>query len=415
MRFGGVGCPWVPSVSATPAEMGCCMGVGRWPGGRGRGMPTGERLRARARLWEGASWSRVQAEFGISHQLVAGILREAGGMPPVWPCRSSQHLCLEDREEISRGLVEGCSFAEIGRRMGRPTSTISREVKRNGGRESYRAAAADRATCWRARRPKPTVFEQNPVLAAVVEMWLGFNWSPEQISKRLRVEFPDDDTMRAVPETIYQSLFVQGRAGLNKELVEHLRTHRTRRKPHAQTARNTERGRIQNMVMISERPAEIDDRSVPGHWEGDLIIGRHGKSQIATLVERTTGLVLLVSLPNDRGAQTVAAAMQHQIATLPDQACRSITWDQGIEMAAHNRFTVATGIPIYFCDPHSPWQRGSNENTNGLLRQYLPKSTDLSVHPQTRLDDIAAELNNRPRKRLDFMTPLEAFNQLALQ
>ena len=391
------------------------MMVGRWRGGRGLGMPPEERLRARVRLWEGARWADVQAEFGISHQLVAGILREGGGMPPVWPSRSSKHLSLEDREEISRGLVEGCSLAEIGRRIGRPTSTVSREVNRNGGPEVYRAAAADRATCDRSRRPKPTVFEQHPVLAAVVEMWLSLNWSPEQISKRLRVEFADDDTMQVVPETIYQALFVQGRAGLNKELVNHLRTKRRRRKPHAQTARNADRGRISDMVMIADRPVEIEDRAVPGHWEGDLIIGRSGLSQTGTLVERTTGLTMLIALPDDRGAQTVAAAIQRQIATLPAQACRSITWDQGVEMAAHTRFTVATGIPIYFCDPHAPWQRGSNENTNGLLRQYFHKGTDLSVHSQAHLDNVAAELNNRPRKRLDYMTPLEAFNELALQ
>jgi IS30 family transposase len=378
-------------------------------------MPPEERLRARVRLWQGAGWEVVQEEFGISHQLIAKILREAGGMPPVWPSRSGKHLCLEDREEISRGLVEGCSFAGIGRRLGRATSTISREVKRNGGRDLYRAAAADRATYGRAKRPKQTVFEQYPLLAWVVEMWLALNWSPEQISGRLRVEFPADETMSVAPETIYQCLFVLGRGGLNKELVKHLRTQRRRRKPHAQTARNSERGKIRDMVMIAERPAEIEDRAIPGHWEGDLIIGRGGLSQTGTLVERTSGLTMLIGLPEDRGAETVAAAIQRHIATLPEQACRSITWDQGREMADHASFTVATGIPIYFCDPHSPWQRGSNENTNGLIRQRLPKGTDLSVHSQADLDDVAADLNNRPRKRLGYLTPLEVFNKLALQ
>jgi IS30 family transposase len=303
----------------------------------------------------------------------------------------------------------------IGRRLGRAPSTVWREVKRNGGRDQYRAAAADRATYGRAKRPKQTVFEEHRLLAWVVEMWLALNWSPEQISGRLGVEFPDDETMRVAPETIYQCLFVQGRGGLNKELVKHLRSQRKRRKPHAETARNSQRGRICEMVMIADRPAEIEDRAIPGHWEGDLIIGRAGHSQAGTLVERTSGLTMLIGLPEDRGAETVAAAMQRQIATLPDQACRSITWDQGIEMAGHASFTVATGIPIYFCDPHAPWQRGSNENTNGLLRQYLPKGTDLSIHSQADLDIIAADLNNRPRKRLGYLTPLEAFNKLALQ
>jgi IS30 family transposase len=259
------------------------------------------------------------------------------------------------------------------------------------------------------------VFEQYPLLAWVVEMWLALNWSPEQISGRLRVEFPADETMSVAPETIYLCLFVLGRGGLNKELVKHLRTQRRRRKPHAQTARNSERGKIRDMVMIAERPAEIEDRAIPGHWEGDLIIGRGGLSQTGTLVERTSGLTMLIGLPEDRGAETVAAAIQRHIATLPEQACRSITWDQGREMADHASFTVATGIPIYFCDPHSPWQRGSNENTNGLIRQRLPKGTDLSVHSQADLDDVAADLNNRPRKRLGYLTPLEVFNKLALQ
>lgn len=391
------------------------MMVGRWPGGPGGGMPREERLRARVRLWEGASWKVVQDEFGISHQLIAKILREAGGMPPVWPSRSSKHLLLEDREEISRGLVQGLSLAEIARRLDRPTSTISREVKRNGDRDAYRAAAADRATYERAKRPKSTVFEQHLLLTWVVEMWLALNWSPEQISGRLRVEFPDDETMRVAPETIYLCLFVQGRGGLNKELVKHLRSRRRRRKPHAQTARNSERGQIREMVMIAERPAEIEDRAVPGHWEGDLIIGHAGHSQTGTLVERTTGLTMLIGLPDDRGAETVAAAIQRQIATLPAQACRSITWDQGREMADHASFTVATSIPIYFCNPHTPWERGTNENTNGLIRQYLPKGTDLSVYSQADLDTIAADINNRPRKRLGYLTPLESFNKLALQ
>jgi len=387
---------------------------GRWQRGSVP-MPVVVRREVLARLRSGAKWREVQAEFGCSHHMVWLIVREAGGMAPVWSSRSSGHLSLDDREEISRGIAQGCTDAEIGRRIGRDRSTIGREVRRNGGRVEYRAGRADRATCDRAKRPKPTKFETNPVLAMVVNDCLSLGWSPVQISGRLRDDFADDATMRVVPETIYQALFVQGRGGLNKELSKHLRTHRVRRRPHTITARNGGHGRIIDMVSISDRPAEIEDRAVPGHWEGDLIIGKGGRSQTGTLVERTTGLVLLVQLPEDRTASTVSAALQRQIATLPDQTFKSITWDQGIEMAAHKQFTIATDIDVYFCDPHSPWQRGSNENTNGLLRQYLPHGTDLSVHSQHHLDHIAALLNNRPRKRHGFRTPLEMFNQLVLQ
>lgn len=387
---------------------------GRWQRGP-VGMPVQMRAELLARLRAGATWAQVQAEFECSHQMVWIVVRDAGGMPPVWPARCSKHLSLEDREEISRGLVADESLASIACRLGRPTSTVSREVARNGGRDRYRAAAADRGTCERARRPKRSKLEQHRELAMFVENALGENWSPEQISGRLKLEFPDDDNMRIVAETIYQALFVQGRRGLNKQLVAHLRSKRVRRRPHTITARNQARGGpIVDKVMISERPAEVDDRAVAGHWEGDLIIGVQGKSQTGTLVERTSGLTMLLCLPDDRRAATVAGVMQQQIQTLPVQAARSITWDQGIEMADHATFTIATGIPIYFCDPHAPWQRGSNENTNGLLRHYLPRHSDLSVHSQADLDDIAAEINNRPRKRLGYLTPLEAFNQLAL-
>ena len=379
-------------------------------------MPAGVRADLLASLRAGATWKQVQAEFECSHQMVWIVVREAGGMPPVWPARSCKDLSFEDREEISRGLALEESFAQIARRLSRPTSTISREVNRNGGRQSYRAARADRATCERARRPKPTKLDQHQALRVFVENGLETNWSPEQICGRLPLEFPDDDSMRLVHETIYQALFVQGRTGLNKELVEHLRSKRKRRHPRTITARNAERGGpIIDKVMITERPAEVEDRAVPGHWEGDLVIGCEGQSQTGTLVERTSGFTMLLALPDNRKAATVAEAMQHQILTLPEQLRRSITWDQGIEMADHARFTIATGIPIYFCHPHAPWERGSNENTNGLLRHYLPRDSDLSVHDQAALDDIAAELNSRPRKRLGFLTPSEVFNQLALQ
>ena len=385
-----------------------------WQRGKRGRMPDEIRRKILMRLHDGEKWLEVQKRFKCSHQMLWIIVREAGGVPPRWPTRSKTQLSLKDREEISRGLVGKWSFAEISRRIGRDRSTVYREVERNGGQVEYRAVAADLATLERAKRPKLTVFESNPVLAVVVEGWLEQNWSPEQISGRLVEEFPDDETMRAVPETIYQALFVQGRTGLNKELVKHLRSQRKRRKSRAVTARNATGDRIQNMVMIADRPAEIEDRAVPGHWEGDLIIGAGGKSQTGTLVERSSGFTMLIELPDDRRADTVAGALQRQIGTLPAKACRSITWDQGIEMAAHAKFTIATDIPVFFCDPHAPWQRGSNENTNGLLRQYFPKGCDLSEYSQPEFDDVAAELNNRPRKRLGYLTPLEVFNKLML-
>jgi IS30 family transposase len=388
---------------------------GRWQRGH-EPMPADVRADLLARLRAGATWLQVQAEFECSHQMVWNVVRDAGGMAPVWPGRSRKHLSLENREEISRGLALEQSLSEIARGLGRPTSTVSREVQRNGGRLNYRAARADRATCERARRPKLSKFCRHRELALYVENGLGLDWSPEEICGRLRLEFVDDASMRVVPETIYRALFVRGRTGLDKELVKHLRSKRTRRKAHTITARNAERGGpIIDKVLITERPAEAADRAVPGHWEGDLIVGVRGQSQAGTLVERTSGFTMLLCLPDNRRAATVAEVMQQQIETLPAQLRRSITWDQGIEMADHAKFTIATGIPIYFCHPHAPWERGTNENTNGLLRQYLPRTSDLSVHTQAHLDDIAARLNTRPRKRLGYLTPSEVFNQLALQ
>ena len=378
-------------------------------------MPAELRREVVERVRAGARWREVQIEFGISHELVSRVLREAGGMPAQWDRRSGRQLSFAEREEISRGLAAGEALAVIARRLERPTSTISREVQRNGGRDRYRAATADRAACQRARRPKLGKLATIPALRVFVSNGLSQRWSPEQISAKLVVEFPDDEEMRVSPETIYQALYVQGRGELRRELTRSLRSGRTRRLSHAQRNTRTDRGRIVDMVMITDRPAEIEDRAVPGHWEGDLIVGRTGRSQIGTLVERTTRFVMLVALPESRDAVTVARALQDQVARLPEQLRRSLTWDQGKELAGHAQFTLATGIPVYFCEPHSPWQRGSNENTNGLLRQYFPKGTDLSVHTQADLDTAAAELNNRPRKTLDWMTPLEAFNQLALQ
>jgi IS30 family transposase len=355
----------------------------------------------------------LASEFSVSAQSVSRIVHDPAMLKQVYVCTSGR-LGLAEREDISRGLAEGQSAAAIARQLGRVTSTVTREINRNGGVEAYRAYRAQAASCERARRPKPTKFEQQPVLAAVVENWLEMcQWSPAQISARLHLEFPDDDSMRVAPETIYQALYVYGRGGLRKELAANLRTHRTTRRPRPETARNRTQSAIPDLVSIVERPDEVNDRLVPGHWEGDLIMGRNGLSQVATLVERTTGLVMLGQLDNKQ-ASTVAARLQERIQTLPAHLRRSLTWDRGTEMAAHTSFTIATGVKVYFCDPHAPWQRGSNENTNGLLRQYLPHGSDLSQFTQTELDHIADKLNNRPRARHDFLTPLEVFDQLVL-
>jgi transposase, IS30 family len=316
---------------------------------------------------------------------------------------------LEEREEIRAGLVAGDSFAAIAGRIGRCPSTVSREVARNGGRRRYRAVAADGAAYRRALRPKPAKLAQNPRLRGRVEQGLAECWSPEQIAARLRREFPDDPGMQVSHETIYQSLFVQARGALRTDLARCLRTGRTRRRGQGRPER---RGRIAGMVVISERPAEVKDRAVPGHWEGDLLIGAHGRSAIVTLVERHTRYLLLARIGTDKTSPAVCDAIAHKILTLPAHLARSLTWDRGREMTGHAAFTIRTGLPVYFCDPHSPWQRGSNENTNGLLRQYFPKGTDLSIHTQHELDRVAAQLNARPRQTLGWATPAEKLNQL---
>jgi IS30 family transposase len=285
-------------------------------------------------------------------------------------------------------------------------------VNHNGGRDHYRAWAGERRAFDTAARPKIAKLDANPELNKLVEDWLKLKWSPEQIATRLRRDYPDDPEMRVSHETIYQSIYVQGRGTLRKELAACLRTGRARRRPQALSGADERRGKLRDMVNISERPAEVADRAVPGHWEGDLIIGKLSGSAIGTLVERTTRFVALLHLPAGHSAEEVLEALTRQVLTLPDQLIRSLTWDQGREMAHHVRFTVATGVDVYFCDPHAPWQRGSNENTNGLLRQYFPKGTDLSVHTQADLDAVAAELNGRPRKTLGYMTPSEKFADL---
>jgi IS30 family transposase len=327
---------------------------------------------------------------------------------PVGP--SGRHLSFEDREAISRGLAAGDSARQIAREIGRSASTVTREIAANGGRARYRAIRAHRRAGEFRRRPKPRKLERCPQLRRKVEEGLARRWSPQQISARLRAEHPDDRELQISHETIYQSLYVQGRGLLRRELAACLRTGRAARKPHGGTLGR--RGKIKDMVMISERPPEIEDRAVPGHWEGDLLVGKAQRSYVATLVERQTRYVLLARLGSDKSTRHVVDALAQRISELPAHLTRSLTWDQGVEMHAHQHFTIKTGVPVYFCDPHSPWQRGSNENTNGLLRQYLPKGTDLSLHTQQQLDQIAAELNGRPRQTLDWKTPAEKMAEL---
>jgi transposase, IS30 family len=317
-------------------------------------------------------------------------------------------LSLAEREEIRVGLERGDKFTAIAAVIGRAVSTVSREVAANGGREAYQGWQAHQQAGRREWRPKASKLDHPPLASQVtghLEEW----WSPEEISRWLRIEFPDDPMMRVSHEMIYQSLFVQGRGELRKELHRCLRTGRARRRPRS---RLENRGRVPNMVNISERPAEVEDRAVPGHWEGDLIIGKNLASAVGTLVERTTRFVLLLHLPNGRTAEEVNTAMKKAIKGLPEELFRTLTWDQGREMCSHAQLSIDTGIDIYFCDPHSPWQRGSNENTNGLLRQYMPKGTDLSVHSEADLARFARGLNNRPRKTLGFMKPSERLAEL---
>jgi IS30 family transposase len=328
------------------------------------------------------------------------------------PVRGAE-IRVEEREIISRELAAGRSYRCIGRLLKRNHTVVSREVARNGGRMAYRAIPAQRQADDNRARPKQRLLEKNTALHDAVNAGLEQRWSPRQISQRLRQDFPDDDTMRVSHETIYQCLYLQARGELRTLLKLALRQGRTRRVNRSRTT--VARGKIPDMVNISERPAEAEDRAVPGFWEGDLIIGKGGKSQIATLVERASRYVMLVRIPYDRSAERVAALLAKKMETLPEFLRNSVTWDQGKEMATHANFTIKSGIDVYFCDPHSPWQRGTNENTNGLLRQYFPKGTDLSVYSQTELDAVADELNNRPRQTLDWLKPTEVFNKFLVE
>jgi transposase, IS30 family len=385
--------------------------VGNANSGRYPKLTPEERKRIIGLVADGMRAVDVAREVARSAWFVQRVIREAGGVARRldWD-PSPARLSAADREDIRAGLDAGDSLRAIAGRLGRAPSTVSREVSANGGARAYQGWRAHRRASDRARRPKVAKLAGCARLRAQVETWLEDElWSPVQISAQLRVEFPDDPMMRVSPETIYQSLYVQGRGALRKELAACLRTGRAIRRNRSRTEK---RGRIPDMVNISERPAEVADRAVPGHWEGDLIIGKDHASAVGTLVERSTRYVMLLHLPGDHTAETVRTAMTAKIKTLPDHLTRSITWDQGTEMAEHAQFTIDTGIDIYFCDPHSPWQRGSNENTNGLLRQWMPKGTDLSVFTEADLDTIAYKLNNRPRQTLDWMKPSRALADL---
>ena len=360
-----------------------------------------------ARVQAGATLREVAAEFGVGFSTVWRNVKEAA-LARRRVDHSPWRLSFGEREEIFAGICRGESDSAIARRVGRHRSTIGREIARCGGRARYRPSRAERIAGQLARRPKATKLRACPELLAAVEVGLGLRWSPQQIAARLKLDHPGQEAMRISHETIYRSLYVQSRGELRRELTAQLRSGRSTRRSRGRPER---RGRIVGMVSIAERPPEADDRRVPGHWEGDLVIGAANQSAVATLVERQTRYVLLARLGDQRSA-TVTDALGERIRHLPAHLIKSLTWDQGSELAAHKRFTETTGIQVYFCDPHSPWQRGSNENTNGLLRQYLPRGTDLAEINQFDLDQIAAELNGRPRKTLDWATPAERMELL---
>jgi IS30 family transposase len=360
--------------------------------------------------WQaGDSLHAIARLFDRSHGSIAGILSRTGGIRPAEKNRSQLALSMAEREEISRGMVAGQSLRSIAASLDRAPSTVSREIKRNGGRRGYRASEADKAAWDRARRPKTCKLVENRALASIVAKKLRGLWSPEQIAGWLKYAYPDDENYQVSHETIYRSLFIQARGALKKELLQHLRRTRAMRRSRHHTQKTSDHGRIKDTVSISERPASVEDRAVPGHWEGDLIIGSHN-SQIATLVERKTRYLMLIRVKS-KDTKTVINALIKHAHKLPRELYKSLTWDRGKEMADHQRFSLDTDIKVYFCDPKSPWQRGSNENTNGLLRQYFPKGMDLSNIHQNKLNAVARQLNERPRKTLDFRTPAERFSQ----
>jgi len=361
------------------------------------------------RWQKGESLNSIARDLDRGHSAIQRVFARTGGIRPPQRSRSQVALSLAEREEISRGLATGESLRSIAASLNRAPSTVSREVSRNGGRRRYRASKANEAAWDRAHRPKICKLVLNPALAYIVAEKLQLEWAPRQIAGWLKRMYPDDENYQVSHETIYLSLFIQARGALKKELIQYLRRPRAMRRSRHHTQKTKGHGRISNTVSIRERPAEAEDRAVPGHWEGDLICGSNN-SQIATLVERHTRLVMLVRVPS-KDTKTVINALIKQAHKLPRELYKSLTWDRGKEMADHQRFTLATDIKVYFCDPQQPWQRGSNENTNGLLRQYFPKGMDLSNVHQNRLNAVAKRLNDRPRETLQFYSPAEKFSE----
>jgi IS30 family transposase len=360
------------------------------------------------RLWrQGCTYAAIGQAVEAQLGAVYYIVTSRGGIPPRERTRAPGALCLAEREEISRGLAAGEAIRAIARRLDRSASTIAREIRRNGGRHRYRAADAEAMAWHRAKRPKVCRLASTPLLQRVVARKLRAEWSPQQIAEWLKVHYPKDPQMQVSHETIYRTLYVQARGALKKELVSHLRRRHPVRRSRANNRRTQGRGKIPDAVSIAERPASIEDRAVPGHWEGDLVAGTKW-SNIATLVERQSRYVVLVRLPA-RDTESVVKALSRRVKRLPRGLAESLTWDRGLEMTRHKDFTVATDVQVYFCDPYSPWQRGSNENTNGLLRQYFPKGMDLTHVTQRQLDAVAKKLNTRPRQTLNWKTPAEVF------
>ena len=358
---------------------------------------------------KGCSHREIAGQVSVSLGSIGNVLRPLGGVIRREMLEvTGRRLCLAERVEVRVGLAGGESVRAIAARLGRAPSTVSREVEANGGPDGYRPVAAQRAATVAARRPKVTKLGANPALCQRVIADLEQLWSPQQIAARLAGDFGDDESMRISHETIYKSLYLQGRGELRRELARCLRTGRAARKPQGRTEK---RGRIVDMTMIAERPAEVADRAVPGHWEGDLIIGKNGRSAIGTMVERTTRFTMLLHLPHDHGAVAVRDAITAAMSRLPQLLRQTLTWDQGIELTRHAEITAALDLDIYFCDPHSPWQRGTNENTNGLLRQYFPKRKSLAGYTQAHLDDVAERLNGRPRQTLGFLTPSQVLER----
>jgi len=367
----------------------------------------------KAVMWErwkqGWTLHQIAHLFDRAHTSVRGVLAQTAGIRPPGRTRSAIALTLPEREAISRAMAGGQSIRSIAAQLGRAPSTVSRELTRNGGRVAYRASAADRAAWDRALRPKCCKLAKDRALAKIVTDKLRLLWSPEQIAGWLKHAYPHDESCRVSHETIYRSLFIQARGALKKELLQHLRRTRGMRRSRHHTQKTEVHGQIVGAVSISERPAAVEDRAVPGHWEGDLMFGARN-SQVATLVERQTRYLMLVKVAA-KDTETVVDALIKNTRKLPQELNKSLTWDRGKEMAGHRRFTLATDIQVYFCDPRSPWQRGSNENTNGLLRQYMPKGIDISSYSQAKLNAVARQLNERPRKTLGFQTPAEMFSQ----